>query len=324
MSTAEFSAARFKREDAVSYDCHAEAFDRFERRCSASLAARMVALARLEGDHRVLDVGTGTGLVALESATRLGENGSVLGVDLSEGMLAVARARAVRAASGPRIEFRSMDAEALELDGDSFDAVLSLFALFHFPNPLAALGEMRRVLRPGGRLVVGVGVGPPLSSWQGLRHRIGRLPDIWRRMRGLQLTAPAFLNGLVEKHLPEGANREIPDWVQERRDKRRWVRSLIREAGFVNLRCFWEGHDLLLESAEEFWDLQMTFSTMARKRLAHASEEKVEIVRRQFMQTCARVQARGGRLAYPSAAFFVAAERPASEARQSSRGPSAP
>ena len=60
---------------------------------------------------------------------------------------------------GEVVTFRLSDAEQLEFPDQSFDVVLSLYALFHFPEPLRALGEMYRVLRPGGHVVIGVGSG---------------------------------------------------------------------------------------------------------------------------------------------------------------------
>src|SRR6185503_11997657 len=102
----------------------------------------------------------------------------VVGIDISEAMLARARERAAARGLAERITLRTMDAEALAFDDAAYDVVVSLFALLHLPDPLRALREMRRVLRPGGRLVVGVGSGAPVSI-QGLVHRAGRLRDLW-------------------------------------------------------------------------------------------------------------------------------------------------
>jgi len=290
--------------DAGSYDPLAETFDRFTMLCSAPLASQIIALAGVEPSQRVLDIGTGTGLVALEAASRVGRDGHVLGVDLSEGMLEVARAKAASANISSRLEFRLVDAEALELEPRSFDAVVSLFALFHFPNPLQALREMHRVLREKGTIVVGVGSGAPLLSWRGFLHGLGCLPEVWLALRGRRLTAPGFLNGLVEKRFPSPPT-EIPEWVAKTRHKKHCVRALLREAGFQNLHTFWTGHQVYFENPEEFWELQVTFSSLARKRLARVHPDKLAALRSEFLQTCSKVQDRGGKLAYPSAAFYV-------------------
>ncbi|ASC70902.1 2-methyl-6-phytyl-1,4-hydroquinone methyltransferase [Halomicronema hongdechloris C2206] len=102
-----------------------------------------------EGQH-VLDVACGTGVLARVVAERVGRNGSVSGVDVNPGMLAVANRIA------PAVEWREGDAESLLYANDSFDAVLSQFGLMLFAAPIIALQEMRRVLKPGGHLAVAV------------------------------------------------------------------------------------------------------------------------------------------------------------------------
>jgi ubiquinone/menaquinone biosynthesis C-methylase UbiE len=301
---------QMKLADAGSYDPLAGTFDRFTTLCGKPLALRMLALAGVEPSRRLLDVGTGTGLVALQAASRIGQGGQVLGIDLSEGMLEVARAKAASAGLTSRLEFRLMDAEALELEDRSFDVVVSLFALYHFPNPLLALQEMYRVLRPEGRIVIGVGSGAPLFSWCGLVHGFQCLPELWHRLRGRRLTAPSFLNTLVETHFPSAHRTEVPEWITHTRHKKYRVRALLREAGFKNLRTFWMGHQVYFEDPREFWELQVTFSSIARKRLARVPQEKLAALRSEFLQTCATVQARGGKLAYPSGAFYVRGEKP--------------
>ncbi len=110
-----------------------------------------VADAAAIGDgDRVLDVACGTGVLAREAAARVGVEGRVTGLDLNDGMLAVARR--IR----PEIDWRQGDAGDLPFKADSFDAVACQFALMYLPDRLAALREMWRVLAPGGRLAVAV------------------------------------------------------------------------------------------------------------------------------------------------------------------------
>jgi hypothetical protein len=123
------------------------------------------------------------------------------------------------------------------------------------------------------------------------------------------LTAPGFLNALVEKHFPSSPQAEVPEWVTKTLHKKRRVQTLMREAGFKNLRAFWAGNQMCFQDAEEFWELQVTFSSLARKRLAQVPAEKLAALRSEFLQTCAKVQARGGKLAYPSGAFYVKGEK---------------
>jgi ubiquinone/menaquinone biosynthesis C-methylase UbiE len=304
---------QIKLDDAGSYDPLAETFDRFTTFCSTSLAVSAVDLAGVERGGRFLDVGTGTGLVALEAVRRMGPKGKVVGIDLSEGMLVVARAKASVAGLTNRVEFRRMDAEALKLEDRSFDVVVSLFALFHLPNPLTALQEMYRVLRPGGRVVIGVGSRPGLSSWSGFVHHLEGLPRLWAALRGLRLTAPGFLNGLLEKHFPSLSPAEVPEWVTKTWGIKRRVRGLMREAGFTNLHSSWAGHQASFGSPEDFWDLQVTFSSMARKRLSRTSGQKRDALHSEFLQRCAQVRSRGGKLVFPVGAYYVVGEKMTNE-----------
>jgi ubiquinone/menaquinone biosynthesis C-methylase UbiE len=306
------SGADFKTRDAASYETVAQEFDRFTEQLVHPIAGQLVARAGLQSADRVLDVGTGTGVVALRAAQAVPE-GWVCGIDLSEAMLVVARAKAARARLQARVEFRRMDAENLELAAGSFDAVLSLFALLHFPNPERALAEMKRVLRPGGRLVVAVGSAPPPLSprwWvEGMRHASSLLGE----RRGLLLRAPHFLDALVDRRLRPDETRREPeqtDLAARSRNRSRTVRRWVRAAGFERVATGWAGHRVAVESVDDFWDVQRTFSSFARKRLDGVLPDGIGRVRREFEEICEKVLRRGGKLVYPFGACMVAARRP--------------
>lgn len=119
--------------------------------------------AEPEPGERVLDVACATGIVARRTATMVGEEGTVVGLDLSPEMLAVARERA--AAEGVSVEWREGDAEAMAFPDDAFDLILCQQGIQFFDDPTASVAEMRRVLDDGGRLV--------LNVWQPLeRHPV--------------------------------------------------------------------------------------------------------------------------------------------------------
>ncbi len=309
MNQSPSSSATFKNEDASSYDAVVAEFDHFTTLLTTPLAARMIALADIRPGHSVLDVGTGTAVVAFQAAKRVGPVGKVVGIDLSDGMLKVAEDQSARAGLNDRIEFRKMDAEALQFGDGSLDRVLSLFALLHFPNPALALGEMLRVLRPGGSLVVAVGSGSPWFSLQGITHRIRRLPELLLGLQGKILIAPAFLNALVERHIPANGEEQTA-LARAHHNRTGDLPELVRKAGFVNIRTYWEGHQAIVKTPKEFWDLQRTFSSIGRKRLFKATRQEVDTVREAFLTTCRKVQSRGGKLVYPVGAFYVIAERP--------------
>ncbi|MEE8524602.1 MAG: methyltransferase domain-containing protein [Thermoanaerobaculia bacterium] len=300
--------ARFKVRDAASYDPVVAAFDRLSERYTAALAERLVELASLVQGERVLDVATGTGVVASTAARQCGGS-RVVGVDLSAGMVRRAQQKALSAAWVRPPEWLRADGERLALQDRSFDAVLSLYGLLHFPRPELALAEMHRVLRPGGRVVIAIGAGPPRLSLAGWVDGVRRLWALVQRRRGRLLEAPHLLHRLLDEHLSAGVEPE--ETPLARRPGRRVgaLSHLLRGAGFCRVRCSWQGHQPRIATAGEFWQIQSTFSSRARKRLAAAPEGAVAEIRREFFAACERVLRCGGRLVYPYAALFVSGVR---------------
>lgn len=310
MTNTQVDADAVKHADADSYDPVTDPYDQFVRRYSGKYVERIALLAEFRQGDRVLDVGTGTGIMALRAADLIGESGRVTGIDLSEGMLAHARVKADLAKLSARIDFRRMDAEHLEVDDASFDTAVSLFALRHFPNPDAALAQMYRALRAGGRLVVAVGDGAPWLSPAGVAGALRRILDHILILRGRQLRACEFIDGLVSANLPQN-NREGPAGSVHHGLGPLELPRRVRRAGFLVDHVGWLGNRAVIETAEEFWKLQATFSSMARARLQNAAPQVVAELKNQFIETCRQVQARGGSLVYPTGALFVAARRPA-------------
>ena len=113
------------------------------------LAARVLDLAAPARSDIIVDVGCGNGMYLAELARR-GCAGRVLGVDLSFGMLAAARDRV----PGAAVALASADATALPLRDSVAGLVLAPHMLYHVPDPADALRELRRVTRPGGRVVI--------------------------------------------------------------------------------------------------------------------------------------------------------------------------
>ncbi len=110
-------------------------------------------LAPASGD-RVLDAGCGPGYLTLKLAEAVGPDGEVVGVDRDEDMLAVARERAARHPTGDRASFTAGDVTALDLADASVDRAVVVQVLEYVADVAGALAELRRVVRPGGRLVV--------------------------------------------------------------------------------------------------------------------------------------------------------------------------
>lgn len=123
----------------------------------------VISAANIQPGQRVLDVACGTGVLARQVATRVGNDGFVAGLDATPGMLAVAQQLA------PSIDWRQGLAESLPYEDHSFDAVVSQFGLMFFQDRTAAIKEMLRVLVAGGRLAVAV--------WESL-ERSAAYPDV--------------------------------------------------------------------------------------------------------------------------------------------------
>jgi demethylmenaquinone methyltransferase / 2-methoxy-6-polyprenyl-1,4-benzoquinol methylase len=149
------------------FDRIAGLYDRMNSVMTAGLhhqwRRRAADLAALAPGGRALDVATGTGDLALELASRVAPGGEVVGVDFSERMLELARAK-----GGARVRFESGNALALEYPDGAFDAATVGFGARNFSDLKRGLSEMARVVRPGGRVVVleiTTPQRPPLSTF---------------------------------------------------------------------------------------------------------------------------------------------------------------
>lgn len=208
----------------------------------APLATDLVHLAALRPGERVLDVACGTGVVARLASQQVGATGTVAGLDINPGMLAVARSVTP---PGMSIEWHEASAEAIPLPDASFDAVLCQMGLQFMPDKHAALREMRRVLVRGGRLIINLpGPTPRLFTIMGeaLARHIG--PE-----------AAGFVNHIFSLH----------DTTE--------IQNLVSGARFHDVSVQSDTKPLRLSSPEEFlW--QYVHSTPLAGAVAQVDDER--------------------------------------------------
>lgn len=227
----------------------AESYQRyFVPAIGAPMAEDLVAIADLRPGERVLDIACGTGVAARMAFGRVGADGSVTGLDIHPGMLAVARS-----ATPPdiAIDWREGNAEALPFADDAFDVVLCQMGLQFVPGKIAALREMRRVLEPGGRAVINLpGPKPPLFA---------AMTDALARHFGPP--AAGFVDLVFSLHDPDELG------------------ELVREAGFADMRAEAKPKTLRLPPPADFlW--QYVRSTPLAGMAAHAGDAECQAFER--------------------------------------------
>lgn len=155
MTATTFDPVQYKETTRQQWQHAAAAWHRWEPTLRAWLGPAtevMLDLAGIGPGSRVLDVAAGAGEPAITAAKRVGPTGHVLATDISSTILEFAQQAARQHGVGDTVETRVMDGENLDLPDASFDAVISRVGLIYFPDQQRALAEMRRVLKPGGRV----------------------------------------------------------------------------------------------------------------------------------------------------------------------------
>lgn len=172
--------------------------------------AAIEAAAPAPGE-RVVDIGCGCGGTAIALAQRVGNAGSVLGVDISAPMLEVARTRAASLPL-PQLAFREADASTAELPARN-DLLYSRFGVMFFAQPVAALAQLRRSLRPGGRMV--------FVCWRAPRENLWAMAPLMAARKAMKVTPPP-------------ADRTLPGPFAFADEDR--LRSILADAGFESMR----------------------------------------------------------------------------------------
>jgi len=235
----------FDENPAVNYERY------FVPAIGAPLAADLVRAAALSPGHRVLDVACGTGIVARLASQQTDAIGTIAGLDVNPGMVAVAHSSTP---SDVAIKWYEASANEMPLPDESFDVVLCQMGLQFMPDKRAALKEIWRVLAPGGRLILNV-PGPtprPLAIMEeALESHIG-----------------AEAAGFVKQVFSLNDIEEIE--------------NLMNTAGFFDVSVRSEMKSLQLPVPEEFlW--QYVQSTPLAGALANIDNERLALLERDFV-----------------------------------------
>lgn len=181
---------------------------------------RMINTLKTHPPKRILDVATGTADVAIETARRLAPD-QIVGIDISIEMLEVGRRKIKKKGMDTIIELQEGDSENLPFPDNTFDAVTVAFGVRNFENLRQGLQEMRRVLKPGGQLVVLEFSKPTLFPFKQLFNAYFKyiLPTIGR-LTSKDPKAYRYLYESVQA-FPDGA-----DFVQ-----------ILQNTGYTNNQC---------------------------------------------------------------------------------------
>jgi ubiquinone/menaquinone biosynthesis C-methylase UbiE len=217
-------------------------------------ASRVADATGIRTGDRVLDVACGTGIVARECVARVGPNKTITGLDLNEGMLAVARRLA------PDIEWHQGDVTAMPFEDRAFNVVVCQFGFMYFPDREKALREMWRVLAPGGRLAV--------ATWD----VIDRIP------------AYVSLGNLVERFTDrEAANVIRSPYIL---GDKATLKEIFDEAGLANIEIATHRGLQRFDSLDEFIEAEIKASPLADRFDDVTYAAMVDAARSELAQYC--------------------------------------
>ncbi len=193
------------------------------------VAQLLINYVQIEPKQRVLDIATGTGLVAIEAAQKVGSDGFVIGVDLAELMLAKAQEKS-QIMSLNNLEFIQADIEVLDLPKNSFDVILCCAAMVIFTDISTVLNRCYQLLQPGGKL--------GFNYW----------------------SETSFLEGIILAKIASKYNINFPHWHQKIGSEETCYKYL-ENIGFKEIKIYRDqlGSYVNLDTVKNKWEMIINF-----------------------------------------------------------------
>jgi SAM-dependent methyltransferase len=274
------------------------------RSFGAPVSQWLVQAIHPQPGHRVLELAAGIGETGFMAAELIAPGGRLTSTDQVEGMVAAARRRAEelglveggavgrRPASrahrasqseGGAVEFKVMDAEWIDFPVASFDAVLCRWGYMLMADPQAALGEARRVLRPGGRIA--------LAVWDALEH------NPWMQLPGAVLAAHGAMPG-PEPGAPGPFALADPDRL----------RAMLEEAGFADVEVDRVAVVQSHPDFDGFWEATLDVSRVFHDAVMSRPDAEIAEIREQLRERLAQFAGPDGKLEIPGRTLVAAAD----------------
>lgn len=268
-----------KEQQHTQWNAAAPAWDKWDnwmQRQTHTITDWICRSADARSGHRILDIAAGSGQPAITLARLVKPNGTIVATDLSEEMLRVARRKANQA-DLDNVEFKEMDAENLEFEDESFDAVTCRFGLMFCPDPVRAISEARRVLKKN-RPYVAVTWGDPEKN-----PSLARVGAIIGQLAPEAAAPPGALGPL-----------SLPDPEK--------LKELARQAGFEHPEV--EPRSLSMEygSLDEVWNILSEFVPPVVNALSKVDDAKKVQIKEALLEEFGKYRD-GGKVKMPALAL---------------------